>query len=75
MTDSLAQRLATDEEELQLRIPRREAKEGSVWQLQRVPGTATWALVEKGDLEELVRKARAYDVSAQVSRTRVRGYP
>jgi len=42
-------------------VPRRA---GLVFQVQNVRGTKVWAVIEKGELEELVEKARLYDMES-----------
>jgi hypothetical protein len=39
-------------------VPRRA---GLIFQVQKLPGTDVWAVIEKGELEELVEKARRWD--------------
>ena len=48
-------------ESITVTIPR---KAGLVFQVQNIPGTSVWAAVEKGDLIELIEKARLYDMES-----------
>ncbi len=50
-----------NEDSISFTVPR---KAGLVFQVQNIPGTEVWAIVEKGELEELVEKARLYDMES-----------
>ena len=39
-------------------------KAGLVFEVQNIPGTGVWAVVQKGDFLELVEKARLYDLES-----------
>jgi hypothetical protein len=45
--------------EVTVAVPRRQ---GLVFQLQNLPGTDVWAIVVKGELNELIEKARRWDI-------------
>ena len=44
-----------------VQVPRRE---GLVFRLQRLEGTDVWAVVEQGDFQQLVEKAKLYDMES-----------
>lgn len=50
------------EETLAVNVPK---KDGLIFEIQNLAGTELWAVVDKGDLAEVVRKARLYDIAQQ----------
>ena len=50
------------EETLTVEVPKRA---GLILEVQNVAGTDLWAVVEKGELAKVVRKARLYDIAQQ----------
>jgi hypothetical protein len=50
------------EETLIVKVPKRA---GLILEVQNIGNTDLWAIVEKGDLAEVVRKARLYDIAQQ----------
>ena len=42
-------------------------KPNLVFQVENIPGTDLWAVVVKGDLAEVVRKARLFDLAEAAS--------
>ena len=54
-----------NEESVVVEVPK---KPGLVFQVQTFPGTDFWIVVEKGELSEIVRKARLFDIEQQRKR-------
>ncbi len=50
-------------------------KANLVFQVENIPGTDAWAVVEKGELAEVVRKARLFDLAEAASGQRAKARP
>jgi hypothetical protein len=49
---------AADSDEITVTVPRRE---GLVFQLEHLQGTSVWVVVQLGDLDEILTKAKLWD--------------